>query len=137
MHRTHTGEKIKALKAESSKAASSLAAAHKLAESGIDVRSIIESLENQKKDTVAEAERLKSSGLSRLEDIKIFKVAKTTKGNKSNEYWHASWRNGTKVRNVYLGSCKKMDQGLAYRKARELKAQDLGIDSVMLSALDL
>jgi hypothetical protein len=32
------------------------------------------------------------------------------------------------VKNTYLGNCKKMDQDAAWRKARELKAQALGID---------
>jgi hypothetical protein len=41
----------------------------------------------------------------------------------------ASWREGDKVRNVHLGSCKKLDAEAALQKARELKAAALGIKS--------
>jgi len=45
---------------------------------------------------------------ARLEDLDVYKVAKKkrTKNGKARvyTYWHASWREGTKVRNVYLGS---------------------------------
>jgi hypothetical protein len=39
----------------------------------------------------------------------------------------ASWREGGKVRNVHLGSCKKVDHETALQKARKLKAEALGI----------
>jgi hypothetical protein len=38
----------------------------------------------------------------------------------------ASWRRGSKVHNEYLGTCKKMDRQTALKKARRLKAKDLG-----------
>ena len=39
----------------------------------------------------------------------------------------ASWREGDKVGNVHLGSCAKMDQDVATKKARKMKAEVLGI----------
>ena len=76
----------------------------------------------------AEAEDLK--GAARLEDLTLWQMekAKTTKkGSKTYLYWMASWREGGKVRNVHLGSCKKMDSEAALQKARKLKAETLGI----------
>jgi hypothetical protein len=39
----------------------------------------------------------------------------------------ASWHEGDKVRNVHLGSCRKLSQSDALQKARELKAAALAI----------
>jgi len=39
----------------------------------------------------------------------------------------ASWREGGKVRNVHLGSCKKVDHEAALQKARKMKAGALGL----------
>jgi hypothetical protein len=38
-----------------------------------------------------------------------------------------SWREGGKTRNVHLGSARKMDDEAARQKARERKAEELGI----------
>ena len=76
----------------------------------------------------AEAEDLK--GAARLEDLQIWeqrKVKDTKKGAKTYLYWMASWREGDKVRNVHLGSCKKVDHETALQKARKLKAEAIGI----------
>jgi len=78
----------------------------------------------------AEAEALK--GAARLEDLSLWvmKKAKTTKKGKTTYgYWMASWREGDRVRNVHLGSCAKMDQEVAIQKAREMKADALGISA--------
>ena len=54
--------------------------------------------------------------------------AKETKAEaKTYLYWMASWREGDKVRNVHLGSCKKVDNEAALQKARKMKAEALGI----------
>jgi hypothetical protein len=54
--------------------------------------------------------------------------AKTTKkGSKKYAYWMASWREGGKTRNVHLGSARKMDAEEARQKARERKAEALGM----------
>jgi hypothetical protein len=39
----------------------------------------------------------------------------------------ASWREGGKIRNVHLGSCRKVDHETAFQKARKMKAAVLGI----------
>ena len=39
----------------------------------------------------------------------------------------ASWREGGKTRNVHLGSARKMDAEAAMQKAREMKAEALGM----------
>jgi hypothetical protein len=39
----------------------------------------------------------------------------------------ASWREGGKVRNVHLGSCRKVDHVEALQKARKMKAKAIGI----------
>ena len=49
------------------------------------------------------------------------------KGGKIYHYWMVSWREGDKVRNVHLGSCKKMDEETARQKARTIKAELLAI----------
>ena len=76
----------------------------------------------------AEAEALK--GAARLEDLHLWQMekAKTTKkGSKTYFYWMASWREGSKVRNVHLGSCKKVDHETALQKARKMKREALAI----------
>jgi predicted nucleic acid-binding Zn-ribbon protein len=68
---------------------------------------------------------------NRLEDVHpwVMEKEKTTKaGTKTYTYWIVSWREGDKVRNVHLGSCRKMDAETARQKARRLKAAALGID---------
>jgi len=42
-------------------------------------------------------------------------------------YWMATGREGGRTRNVHLGSCKKMDAVVALQKAREIKAEALGL----------
>ena len=56
--------------------------------------------------------------------------AKETKAEaKTYLYWMASWREGDKVRNVHLGSCKKVDHEAALQKAWKLKAKALGMSA--------
>lgn len=60
----------------------------------------------------------------RMEDVHPW-VMQKVKGGKTYEYWIASWREGDKVRNVHLGSCRKMSQAEALHKAKAMKAQAL------------
>ena len=79
----------------------------------------------------AEAEDLK--GAARLEDINLWQMEKTRttkKGTQSYLYWMASWREGGKVRNVHLGSCRKVDHDTALQKARKMKIEILGVSCV-------
>jgi hypothetical protein len=67
---------------------------------------------------------------ARLEDVTVWEdsiVKETKKGERKYGRWLAGWREGDKVRKVYLGSCRKMDQSEALRKAREMKAEALGV----------
>jgi hypothetical protein len=64
----------------------------------------------------------------RLEDLHPW-IMEKVKGGKINHYWMASWREGDKVRNVHLGSCKRMDADAALQKARAMKAKTLGIEA--------
>jgi regulator of replication initiation timing len=77
----------------------------------------------------AEAEALKKA--MRLEDLHVWQMDKeksTKKGSKTYTYWMASWREGSRVRNVHLGSTRKMDAEAASLKARKLKAQALWLE---------
>jgi hypothetical protein len=58
---------------------------------------------------------------------RVERIKETKKGTKSHEYYYASWRRGDRVFNQYLGSTKKLDYDSAMKKARQLKAADLGI----------
>lgn len=78
----------------------------------------------------AEAEALKDK--ARLEDINIWQMEKqkiTKTGHKIFTYWMASWREGSKVRNVHLGSSRRMDATAAKQKAKKMKAKALGLHS--------
>jgi len=48
------------------------------------------------------------------------------KGFRKYAYWMATWREGNKVRNVHLGSCRKISREAALQKARAMKAEVLG-----------
>ena len=46
-------------------------------------------------------------------------------GPKTYTYWMASWREDGRVRNVYMGSTRKMDAEAALQKVRAMKAEML------------
>lgn len=86
-------------------------------------------LESQADTALAESKALKP--VARLEDLHVWQMEKTKttkKGSRSYLYWMANWREGGKVRNVHLGSCKKLDAETAMQKAREMKAKALGVE---------
>jgi len=75
-----------------------------------------------------EAEELQAK--ARLEDLTVREealVKKTKKGERTYYRWVASWREGGRCRHVYLGSCKKMSHDEALQKARNMKAEGLGV----------
>jgi hypothetical protein len=85
-------------------------------------------LQGEAEAALAEAGALKLQ--ARLEDLTVWqmeKVKQSRKGSKTYSYWMASWREGGKTRNVHLGSSRKIDGEAARRKAREMKAEALGI----------
>lgn len=67
----------------------------------------------------------------RLEEVHPW-VMEKTKGTKIYQYWMASWREGSKVRNVHLGSCRKMSGEEALQKARRMKRDAIGQDESIL-----
>jgi len=77
----------------------------------------------------AEATALKST--ARLEDLHLWQMKKvkrtTAKDTRTYTYWMASWREGNEVRNVHLGSVKQIDPEAAMQKARQIKAESLGL----------
>ena len=83
----------------------------------------------------AEAARLREQARelqekARLEDITVIEeplVKVTRKGEKTYYRWVAAWRVDGKYKKVYLGSRKKMSQAEALERAREMKAEALGI----------
>ncbi len=65
---------------------------------------------------------------ARLEDITVWEdciIKQTKKGERKYGRWIAGWREGEKVRKVYLGSCKTMSLAEAMQKARLIKAESL------------
>jgi hypothetical protein len=131
MHKTAAGEKRKALKTEAMVRERYARAAMKAAEILPDVREEARKLEQQADELKAESGAL--VGAARLEDINLWQMEKektTKKGSKTYIYWMASWREGGKVRNVHLGSCRKVDHDTALQKARKMKIEILGVSCV-------
>jgi hypothetical protein len=128
MHKTTAGEKRKALKTEALELERDARAAIKAAEILPDARGEARKLEQQAKELKADAEALK--GAARLEDLTLWQMEKektTKKGDQTYLYWMASWREGGKVRNVHLGSSKKVNHETALQKARKMKREALGL----------
>ena len=130
MHKTAAGEKRKALKAEALELERDASMAMKAAEVLPDARGKALEMVSRADELKAEAEDLK--GAARLEDLTLWQMekAKTTKkGSKTYFYWMASWRVDGKVRNVHIGSCKKVDRETALQKARKMKTEAIGVSA--------
>ena len=130
MHKTAAGEKRKALKTEAMELERYARAAMKAAEILPDAREEARKLEQQADELKAESGAL--VGAARLEDINLWQMEKektTKKGSKTYIYWMASWREGGKVRNVHLGSCRKVDHETALQKAKAMKREALGLSN--------
>ncbi len=126
MHTTATGEKIKAMKAEAARAereAATLAKVRGLEDGAVE-------REEEARRLRGEAENLKPK--ARLEDLRVYQVEKvksTAKGEaRTYKYWYASWWEGDRARNVYLGSVAKLSEEAALAKAKKMKAEALGLD---------
>ena len=125
MHKTEAGEQRKELKRaamELEKEVKTLASVNQM---GPAARTRQDEADRLK----AEAEALKDK--ARLEDLHLWQMKKTKrtgkKDSKTYTYWMASWREGDAVRNVHLGSSKKIDAEAARRKAQKMKAKALGL----------
>ena len=126
MHKTATGEKIKVLRAEAARFEREAATLRR-----------VRGMEPGARERENEAARLREladgmKDLARLEDLSVYqgeKVKTTTKGEaRTYVYWYASWWDGTRARNVYIGSAAKLTREEALEKARKLKAEALGLD---------
>ena len=126
MHTTTTGNKIKALKRVARELSKNAKAAKIAGKTVPEAREKARELESQADTALAESKALKP--VARLEDLHVWQMEKTKttkKGSRSYLYWMANWREGGKVRNVHLGSCKKLDAEAALQKARKVKADAL------------
>jgi hypothetical protein len=127
MHRTPSGDRRQALQKEARELARDAKALQKVARAPA-ARREGQRLQGEAEKALVEAESLKLQ--ARLEDLTVWemeKVKQSRKGSKTYSYWMASWREGGKTRNVHLGSSRKMDAEVARRKARERKAEALGM----------
>ena len=131
MHKTAAGEKRKALQKTARDLSSDARALQKAAKHLPAARQEAQRLQDEADVALAEAEALRLQ--VRLEDLTVWKMEKvkrTWKGPKTYTYWMACWREGGRTRNVHLGSAGKMDAEAARRKAREMKAEALGVQGL-------
>ena len=120
MHKTAAGERAKALKKE---AVATMRTA----------RVTVMNLQSMAAKRLSQAQALKLE--ARLEDLQVWeqkKVKDTKKGAKTYTYFMTSWREGKRIRSVYLGSSHKMSREQAQEKARALKREALGLSSLTL-----
>jgi hypothetical protein len=127
VHKTSSGEKRKEL----------IGRAKKLKRDALHISHIKEFSPEPRKIRLDEAKRLETEANRlkiqiRHEDLSVYKVPKIVYNKKQEKVtywgWGASWREGSRVRNVYLGSCNRIDEDIAYKKAKRLKDQFLGIE---------
>lgn len=124
MHKTEAGERMRALKKKASELEREVKALTKVEQ----MRPAARIRQNEADRLKVEAEALKDK--ARLQDLHVWEMEKeksTMKGSKTYTYWMASWREGSGVRNVYLGSSRKIDAEAARLKAQTMKAKALGL----------
>ena len=127
MHRTPSGDRRKSLQKEARELARNARALQKVAQHLPAAHQEAERLQGEADAALAEAEALKLQ--ARLEDLTVWErelVKQSRKGSKTYTYWMASWREGSKTRNVHLGSARKMDASEARQMARAMKAEAIG-----------
>ena len=125
------GERAKALKKEAQELARRAKAQKEAAATMRAARVTVVNLQSMaaKKLSQAQAQKLEA----RLEDLQIWeqrKVKDTKKGAKAYTYYMATWREGGRVKNVYLGSSQKMSREEAQEKAKALKREALGLSPI-------
>ena len=125
MHKTEVGERRKTLKRSAAELEKEIKALARVKQMSPAAKIRQDEADRLK----AEAEALKS--MARLEDLHVWQMEKT-KATKKYAYWMATWREGTKTRNVHLGSCAKMDEEAALQKGRKMKAEALGLKTCTL-----
>jgi hypothetical protein len=127
MHKTEAGEKAKALKKEAQELTRKAKTQKEAAATMRAARVTVQNLQAlaAKKLSQAQAQRQEA----RLEDLSIWeqkKVKESKNGTKTYTYFMASWREGGKTKNVYLGSSQKISREQAQEQAKALKREALG-----------
>ncbi len=127
MHTTETRGKIKFLKRN---AIMEMRAARYLRTLNIsETNEWASNLEKSSSEKMRLIQDLKAQ--ARLEDLTVYEVKMKKfvrkKETKVYSYWFASWREETKIRNVYIGSTKEMSYEEAVNRARNIKGEYLGI----------
>ena len=131
MHKTEAGENVKALKKEAQELAKRAKTQKEAAATMRAARVTVTNLQALAAKRLSQAQALKLE--ARLEDLQVWeqkKVKDTKKGAKTYTYFMASWREGKKIRNVYLGSSQKMSLEQAQEKAKAIKKEALGLSSL-------
>lgn len=131
MHKTEAGERAKALKKEAQDLARRAKTQKEAAATMRAARITVMNLQSMAAKKLSQAQTQKLE--ARLEDLQVWeqrKVKESKAGPKAYTYYLASWREGGKLRNVYLGSSKKMSREEAQERARALKREALGISSL-------
>ncbi len=124
MHKTLAGEKKKILKRTALELEKEVNALERISQ----MRPAARIRQDEADRLKAEAAALKDT--SRLEDLHVWEMEKekrTKKSTRTYTYWMASWREDDKVRNVHLGSSRKIDAEAARQKALKMKAEALGL----------
>jgi hypothetical protein len=98
---------------------------------------LAEAKADQAKMILKEIEDLKAE--ARLQDLDVWKdaiVKQTKKGVERRYYrWVAAWREGSRCRKVYLGSCLKLTKEQALQMAKKMKAEALGSARITLNSI--
>jgi len=131
MHKTEAGERAKALKKEAQELARRAKTQKEAAATMRAARVTVMNLQSLAAKRLSQAQTLKLE--ARLEDLQVWeqkKVKDTKKGAKTYTYFMASWREGKRIRNVYLGSSQKMGLEQAQERARAMKREALGLSSL-------
>ena len=131
MHKTEEGEKAKALKKEAQDLARRAKTQKEAAATMRAARVTVTNLQALAAKRLSQTQALKLE--ARLEDLQVWeqkKVKDTKKGAKTYTYFIASWREGGKLRNVYLGSSQRMSREEAQERARAMKREALGLSSL-------
>jgi hypothetical protein len=131
MHKTNAGERAKALKKEAQDLARRAKAQKEAAATMRAARVTVMNLQSMAAKRLSQARTQKLE--ARLEDLHVWeqkKVKETKVGPKAYTYYMASWREGGKLRNVYLGPSQKMSREDALERARILKKEALGLSPI-------
>ena len=134
MHRTPSGDRRQALQKTARELARDARALQKVARAPA-ARREVEGLQVEAEAALAEAQALKLQ--ARLEALQVWeqrKVKESKAGPKTYTYFMASWREGGRLRNVYLVSSLRMSREEAQEKARALKREALGLSPIVSPA---